>query len=284
MSISSLRYNLQSAITRRALNSNESALQQAVSRLSSGKKYVGTEDGPASYSILEVMQSILGTSKQGVINAQNGISLLDTADAALSNIERIFTDISVLAEDSSNGVWTDEQRTVFNNQAQQLLSIVDNISQSTNFLGTPLIDGTMEPLTLQLGITNSEFDILTIEMPSMRTSALTNGLTTPSGNAIDLSTQESALASVANVKTVLTNVRGERSNIGAVQNAVETTIRHRSAMNNETESTISTIGDADVALEMEAYTNATARIQASQYMFSVAMESTSRLAQLIQSI
>ena len=75
-----------------------------------------------------------------------------------------------------------------------------------------------------------------------------------------------------------------RSNIGAVQNAVETTIRHRSAMNNETESTISTIGDADVAIEMEAYTNATARIQASQYMFSVAMESTSRLAQLIQSI
>lgn len=284
MSISSLNYNAQSAITRRAMQVNENALRKAIERLSTGKQYVESSDGPASYSILETMQTILGVSQQGVINAENGTSLLDTADAALSNIERIFTDISVLAEDASNGVWTDEQRAVFNNQAQQLLEIVDNISQSTNFLGTALIDGTMETLTLQLGVTNDDFDILTLDMPSMRTLDITNGLTTPSGAPINLESQEDALASVENIKTMLTQVRAERASIGAVQNALDTTIQHRSAMNDETQSTISTIGDADVAFEMESYTNATARVQASQYMFSIAMGSTTRLMQLIQSI
>lgn len=284
MSISSLNYNIQSDFTRKALMSNENSLYKAIERLSSGLRYMESSDGPASYSILDRMKTILGVSQQGVINAQNGTSLLDTADAALSNIERIFTDLSVIAEDAANGVWTDEQRTVFNTQAQHLLGIADAISQSTNFLGSPLIDGSMEAMTLQIGVTNNDFDVITLQMPSMRTADLANNLTTSVGDPINLESQESALESLSNIKTMLTSVRNERAHIGALQNTMVSTVQQRNTMNDETQTTIATIGDADIAVEMEAYTNATARVQASQYMFSISLGSVGRLSQIIQSI
>lgn len=284
MVLFSLNHNLQGAVTRQALVVNQNTLQQTIARLSSGKKYNVTSDGPASFSILNTLSSDLGASEQGVINAHNGTSLLDTADAGIANIERIFTDIAVLAEDAANGVWTNEQRMVFHSQAQQLLNVADSISQSTNFVGESILDGTARELTLQVGITNENFDLITLQMPNMRTARITQGLTTPAGPPINLETQESSLASVDNVQRVLRGIREERARIGSKQNAIASAISNRDSMNEETKSTISVIGDTDIAQEMENYSNATARSQASTYMFGLAMRNPDRLAQLIQAI
>lgn len=285
MSILSINYNAQGAITRKALNTNDTSLQKAIGRLSSGKKYNATNDGPASFSILEKMSTVLVASQQGLINGQNGTSLLDTADAGLANIERIFTDIGVLAEDASNGVWTPDQRLVFHTQAESLLEVANSITQSTNFLGAPILDGTMNTLTLQIGITNEDFDIVTIDMPNMLTGVLTNGMTTPnSTEPINLETPEDALTSITNIQEVLKTLRAERATIGSTQNSISAALSNRESMNNETQSTISNIGDADIAREMELYTNASAKVQASSYMFSIAMQAPNKLSQLIQSI
>ncbi|MDE7468905.1 MAG: hypothetical protein K2M30_01280 [Desulfovibrionaceae bacterium] len=289
MPVFSLNYNQQATTASKALKQNESALQTAVQRLSTGKKFNAPSDGPASFSLLSKMGSDILIGQQGVVNAQNGTSMLDTADAALANIEKIFTDIGVLAEDAANGIWNDEQRAVFDSQAKSLLSVADNIALSTNFNGTNILTGAPGAnggtgnlqLTLQVGTSNSKQDQIKLEFSSARTATLVTGGAT---NTIDLATADGALKSVGTVETALKNIRTQREQIGQAQKAMEYNISNRESMNEQLSSTISNIGDADIAQEMENYTNYTAKAQASQYMYIVSMQNPSKIAQMIQSV
>ena len=285
----SLNYNKQANISRLALNQNENSLRSAVQRLSTGKKFNAPVDGAASFSLLSKMNSELLIGQQGVVNAQNGTSMLDTADAGLANIEKIFTDIGVLAEDAANGIWNDEQRKVFDSQATSLLSVADNIALSTNFNGTNILTGgktgTGLKLTLQLGTTNSPQDQIELSFTSARTAKLLDGYGGAGGkDQIALSTAQGAINAVAQVEHVLTTVRSQREKIGQAQKAMQYNISNRESMNEQLSSTISNIGDADVAQEMENYTNYTAKVQASQYMYTVAMQNPAKIAQMIQSV
>ena len=287
----SLNYNKQANISRLALNQNENSLRSAVQRLSTGKKFNAPVDGAASFSLISKMNSELLIGQQGVVNAQNGTSMLDTADAGLANIEKIFTDIGVLAEDAANGIWNDDQRKVFDSQAASLLAVADNIALSTNFNGTNILSGSgttgTDPikLTLQIGTTNSPQDQIALEFVSARTKKLLEDYKGAGGtNKIALSTSQGAIDAVAQVEYVLTTVRSQREKIGQAQKAMQYNISNRESMNEQLSSTISNIGDADVAQEMENYTNYTAKVQASQYMYTVAMQNPAKIAQMIQSV
>ena len=289
MPVFSLNYNKQGITANKSLKQNESSLQKAVQRLSTGKKFNAPSDGPASFSLLSKMSSELLIGQQGVVNAQNGTSMLDTADAGLANIEKIFTDIGVLAEDAANGIWNDEQRKVFDSQAKSLLTVADNIALSTNFNGTNILTGGKTgsglKLTLQLGTTKAQQDQIELSFSSARTAGLLkdykgNG----GGTSIVLSTAQGALNAVSQVEHVLTQVRSQREKIGQTQKAMEYNINNRESMNEQLSSTMSNVGDADVAQEMENYTNYTAKVQASQYMYIISMQNPSKIAQMIQSV
>ena len=285
----SLNYNKQANISRLALNQNENSLRSAVQRLSTGKKFNAPVDGAASFSLLSKMNSELLIGQQGVVNAQNGTSMLDTADAGLANIEKIFTDIGVLAEDASNGIWNEDQRKVFDSQASSLLAVADNIALSTNFNGTNILTGGETgsglKLTLQIGTTNSPQDQIELSFTSARTAKLLEEYKGPGGkDKIALSTAQGAIDAVAQVEHVLTTVREQREKIGQAQKAMQYNISNRESMNEQLSATISNIGDADVAQEMENYTNYTAKVQASQYMYTVAMQNPAKIAQMIQSV
>ena len=231
MPVFSLNYNKQGLTANKALKQNESSLQKAVQRLSTGKKFNAPADGPASFSLLSKMGSELLLGQQGVVNAQNGTSMLDTADAGLANIEKIFTDIGVLAEDAANGIWNDEQRKVFDSQAKSLLSVADNIALSTNFNGTNILTGGTSgsglKLTLQLGTSKAQQDQIELSFSSARTAKLLNGAT--GGTTIALSTAQGALNAVSQVEHALGKIREEREKIGQTQKAapyLRTVIQH----------------------------------------------------------
>ena len=289
MPVFSLNYNKQGLTANKALKQNESSLQKAVQRLSTGKKFNAPADGPASFSLLSKMGSELLLGQQGVVNAQNGTSMLDTADAGLANIEKIFTDIGVLAEDAANGIWNDEQRKVFDSQAKSLLTVADNIALSTNFNGTNILTGGTSgsglKLTLQLGTSSVKQDQIELSFSSARTSKLLDGYSgSGSKDKIELSTAQGALDAVSQVEHALTKIRTEREKIGQTQKAMEYNINNRESMNEQLSSTISNIGDADVSQEMENYTSYTAKVQASQYMYIISMQNPSKIAQMIQSV
>ena len=290
MPVYSLNYNASSATTSKALKQNENSLQKAVKRLSTGSKFNAPSDGPASFSLLSKMSSDLLIGQQGVVNAQNGTSMLDTADAGLANIEKIFTDLGVLAEDAANGIWNEEQRKVFDSQAKSLLSVADNIASSTNFNGTNILTGSTKStpglkLTLQLGTTNSKQDQIELSFTSARTASLLAGYTGKGGmKNISLSSAEGAINAVSQVEHALKSIRTQREQIGQAQKAMEYNISNRESMNQQLSATISNIGDADVAQEMENYTNYTAKVQASQYMYILSMQNPSKIAQMIQSV
>lgn len=280
-----LNFNKQAFISRSEMVSTERSLQQAIRRLTSGKKFNAPSDGPASFSVLSRMSTDLSVGEQGVTNGKNGTSLLSTADAALANIEKTLTSIAVLAEDSANGVWSDEQRAVFDQQAQSLIKVIDDISQATEFNGKKVLDGGMSKgLTLQLGGQNKAHDQVILKISQMDTKVLFTNLPMTGGKAITLTGQQSSLGSLSNVNIALSHVRRQRAEIGASQQAIEVNISNRESMNEETKNTISNIGDADVAQEMENFTNYTAKSQAASYMYTIAMQYPARIAQMIQSI
>lgn len=272
-----LNFNKQANTGRLSLVNNNNSLQQAIKRLSTGKKFNAPSDGPASFSLLSNLSTQLQVGEQGVTNAKNGTSLLDTADAALANMEKIFTQISVLAEDAANGVWSDEQRTVFENQAKDLATVAQDITKSTEFNGTKIFDSVLTKggLTLQIGSSDESYDQINIK--------LTNPVKDLDVKTVVLS-KGKALTTLENVNLSLQNIRAQREIIGAKQQAIEYNINNRESMNQERKNTISNIGDADVSVEMENYTNYMAKVQASQYMYLVAMQNPSKISQMIQSI
>ncbi|MGL4722742.1 MAG: flagellin [Desulfovibrionaceae bacterium] len=288
MAIFSLNYNEQAGKTRVSLKNNEDALQKAITRLSTGKKFNNSADGPASFSLLSKMDTDLKLGDQGVINGKNGTTFLHTADAALAQQEKILTEIAVKAEDAANGVWTDEQRGVFNAEAQKLLGVIDNIALSTEFNGQQILTGDFSganSLSLQLGTTSASHDVVIVSIDSARSEILFDGgVDTTSGQKLDLSTAEDARTSLSNAQDALKIVRDKRADIGATQNSISYSIANRESMNEQTKNTISTIGDADVSLEMEEYTNFMAKSQASLQMYMNSLQNSSRISQMVQSV
>ncbi|MGL4722565.1 MAG: flagellin [Desulfovibrionaceae bacterium] len=291
MATFSLNFNKQAFTTRSALFSHEQNLQTAIEKLSTGKKYNKTSDGPAAFNLLSKLGTDVLVGEQGVVNGKNGTTLLDTTDSALASMETILTKIAVLSEDSANGVWTPEQREVFDTEAQSLLQVIDNIALSTEFNGKKPLMGDFSgttatnSLTLQLGTTNAGHDQLILTIESARSEELFAGFPEASaGKLMDLTTQASSLQSLSNANAALANVRDQRANMGATQNAISFNIKNRESMNTESRNTISNIGDADVALEMENYTNNMAKVQAASYTYSIALQNPSRILQMIQSV
>lgn len=273
-----LNFNKQANTSRLNLVQNQNNLQKAVNRLSTGKKFNAPGDGPASFSLLSSLSSTLQVGEQGVTNAKNGTSLLDTADAALANMEKIFTQVAVLAEDAANGVWTDDQRTVMDAQSKKLLEVADNIAQSTDFNGNKILTSAQGySLTLQIGTTADAVDKIALKIDEARTKTLASA-------DIELDTAANALTGLTNANNALAKIRERREKIGSAQQAIQFNISNRESMNQEIKNTISNIGDADVAVEMENYTNYMAKVQASQYMYMVAMQNPAKISQMIQSM
>lgn len=139
-----INYNASAVITNKSLNANDTLLSQSLQRLSSGLKVNRAQDNPAGLAIAHRMDSQIKGLDVAKRNSNDGISVISTAEGALSEMSSILQRMNQLAVQSATGTYTDEDRELINQEAQQLKSELTRIAKDTEFNGMPLLDGSFD--------------------------------------------------------------------------------------------------------------------------------------------
>ena len=236
--------NIAALNTSRVLRRSTGALNKNLERLSSGLRINRASDDAAGLAIAEGFNSVVRGSKVAASNSQDGISLVQTAEGALSETQSILQRIRELAVQSSNGTQSTVNRVAMHNEVAQLLGQIDSIAKDTDFNGIRILSSA-QTLTLQAGAYTSQ--TLAISVAGAKTNDL--GV-----NALNLSTMANAVAAISTIDMAIQSVSTLRSNLGAYQNRLEFTITTLNIQQENMSSAESAIRDADIAQETISFT------------------------------
>jgi flagellin len=259
----------------RAQNAGRSAsmmTETAMARLSSGKRINSAKDDAAGLAIATRMDAKVRGLRQAIRNANDGISLAQTAEGAMSESSNILVRMRELAVQAASGTATTTDRTALQTEVTQLISQIDDISSRSDFNGTALLDGTAA-IDIQTGVNSGETVNITIADLS------STGLGVA---ALDLSTAAGASAALATLDTGIQTVADQRANLGAVQNRLDSAVNTlTSTVTNLTESK-SRIEDADFSVETTKLASAQILAQASTAMLAQANQSQQGVLSLLR--
>ncbi len=245
--------NIASINARRNLDITNQRLQKSLERLSSGLRINRAADDAAGLAITSKMRAEVKSMAQAVRNANDGISLIQTAEGSLEEIYNILSRVRELAEESANGTLSQDERDLIDTEFQQLYQEIDRIANVTEFNGIKLLDGSISSngISLQVGINNTSNDKITITINDMKASAL--GLGTGS-TITTLSTQEMARSALDIVDSAIALVSTNRGKLGAQQNRLDSTISNLNITIENQQASISRIRDVDFAAETANFT------------------------------
>ena len=248
----------------RNMVSNQMSLMRSLERLSSGQQINRAADNAAGLAISEKMRSDIASFETASRNAMDGISLIQTAEGALTETHSILNRMTELTTRASNGVLNDQQRGILNEEFQALSSELNRISQATNFNGRNLLDGSLSNgLTLQVGNTADQHNRVNISINNMGAGGL--GL-----SGVDISSLESAQSALSLIRDATNTVSSQRASLGAMQNRQEHTINSLGVTVENLMNAESRIRDTDMAREMMNFTRSNILTQASQAMLAQA--------------
>jgi flagellin len=253
--------NIASLIAQKNLNNTTNTLTKSIERLSTGLRINRAADDAAGLALSTTLKAQIRSINQAIRNANDAVSLLQTAESSLGEMGNITLRMRELAEQAANEVLGDTERGYLNDEYLALKSEINRISDVTEFAGKKLLDGTISGsgVNFQIGFQNTANDRLNVAMADTDAEAL--GLNT--AGAADISTAESAQSVLsvidASAITVLSNRRGD---IGAVQNRLEYTISNLQAASENFTAANSRIEDADFAWETSVYVKNQILIQA----------------------
>lgn len=270
-----IQHNIAALNSYRQLGTNNNSVSKNLEKLSSGYRINRAGDDAAGLAISEKMRAQITGLEVAQKNANDGISLVQTAEGALTEVHSMLNRMVELADQAANGTYAQEDRNNLQAEITALTSEINRIADSTNFNGTKLLDGSMTSMQLQIGDTSDNFNQLTFAISSMNTTGL--GLT-----AINISTQTGAAAAVATLKTAISSVSTQRGSLGAIQNRLEHTINNLGATAENMTAAESRIRDVDMADEMMAYTKNNILVQAAQSMLAQANQQPQGVLQLLQ--
>ena len=253
------------------LTSANGARANSMAKLSSGQRINKAGDDAAGLSISEKMKNQISGLKQATRNAQDGISLIQTAEGALNETHSILNRMRDLSVQASNGTNATEDLTAIKAETDELIAEIDNIAGTTQFNNTTLLDGSgVQGLTLQIGANAGQTESLTIA--DMSASGL--GL-----DAIDASTD--AEAAITALDGAIGTVSTQRSELGAKQNRLEHTINNLTTTSENLTEANSRIRDVDMAEEMMDFTKSNILSQASTAMLAQANQMPQGVLQLL---
>jgi flagellin len=241
-----LRINTNTAAlnSARILQRSTSELNTSLERLASGLRINRAADDAAGLAIAEGFRSVVRGTQVAQRNAQDGVSLVQTAEGALSETTNILQRIRELAVQSANGTQSTENQAALNNEVLQLLDQIDDIAFDTEFNGIRVLSGS-QTVTLQAGAQQGQ--TLRIVVRGASTGDL--GV-----NALRVSNAASAVAALSTVDRAIRSVTTLRSDLGAFQNRLEFTINTLAIQEENSASSESAIRDADIARETIAFT------------------------------
>lgn len=269
-----VQHNLQAANTNRMLSGNVKAVAKATEKLSSGYQVNRAADDAAGLSISEKMRNQIRGINQSVKNAEDGISLIQTAEGNMNEIHSILQRMGELATKAANDVNATEDRTAINDEMTQLREEIDSIASKAQFNGTRLLNGDFTSKHLQVGANSGEN--MKISISKMTASGI--GLT---ADKVKISTHAAASSAMTNISNAIKQVSAARSKLGAIQNRLDYTVNNLKNYSENLTSAESQIRDTDMASEMTNYTKNNILQQAAQSMLAQANQSTQGVLSLL---
>lgn len=267
--------NTMAGNTARTLGSHYNNLSKSVQRLSSGLRVNSAADDAAGLAIRELMRSDVTTLNQGVRNANDAISLIQTADGALGVIDEKLIRMKELAEQAATGTYNSTQRLIIDSEYQAMASEITRIANATDFNGVKLLDGSLSgthngkgvsdanlnstgELKIHFGVGNdSAEDYYYIEIGCATASALGvgnyAGPDSIKNGGYHISTQEAAQKALDQLNKAIESKDNIRAALGALQNRLENTITNLETQAENLQASESRISDVDVATEMTQF-------------------------------
>ena len=262
-----------------AMNSNRQlgivTGQQAKSseKLSSGYRINRAADDAAGLSISEKMRSQIRGLNKASSNAQDGISLIQTAEGALNEVHAILQRMNELAVQAANDPNTTADRGALQQEIDQLTSEINRIQSTTQFNTMNLLDGSFSSKNLQVGSLSGQRIAITIGNMNASTLKI---------NALNVGSFAAAGTAISRIAGALSLVSAQRSKLGALQNRLEHTIANLDVAAENTQSAESRIRDTDMASEMVQYSKNNILAQAGQSMLAQANQSNQGVLSLLQ--
>ena len=236
--------NVAALNTSRTLQRSTGDLNKSLERLSSGLRINRAADDAAGLAIAEGFRSQVRGTQVSIRNSQDGISLVQTAEGALSETTNILQRIRELAVQAANGTQSTDNRAALNAEVQQLLSQIDDIALDTEFNGVRVLSSA-QTVTLQAGPNPSQ--TLTVSVSGAKTNDL--GV-----NTVTVSAVAAAVSTISTIDRALNSVTTLRANLGALQNRLEFTISTLAIQEENATASESAIRDADIASETIRFT------------------------------
>ncbi|MEE9384451.1 MAG: flagellin [Nannocystaceae bacterium] len=263
MSIS-INTNVTSLFAQKNLGGAINGLGKSMTRLSSGLRVMNAADDAAGLAISEDFKAKIRSLNQAGRNANDGVSLSQTADGALGEIGNMLGRMRELAVQSRNGTLNTTQRGYLDGEFQELKSEVDRIASTTEFNGVQLLDGTQSGgVSFQVGAGTTANDRLTLSIATTTSTALSINSSTIGGTA-------AADAAIAKLDIAIDAVSTRRAGVGSMQNRLAVTMSNLQTYSTNLEAANSRIVDVDVAAETARLTRQQILVQAGASMLAQA--------------
>ncbi|HXW36142.1 MAG TPA: flagellin [Acidimicrobiales bacterium] len=260
------------------VNNTDQAMTQAISRLSSGLQIQTAADNPAGYVVAEGLESQANGYQVAISNAQDGVSLIQTASGALNQIASLLQTMNQLALNSANGATNDTNSLNANEQEfAALQNQIDQIAGTTSFGTKALLDGTFSNQTLQVGAFDNSNQQLTINISAATTGAL--GVST---GAVSVGSQASAQAAIAAVQAAISSVASVEANVGATQNQLQAIVANLTVGQQNLTAAYSGLVDVNFASETTQFSTDQILMQSGVAMLAQAQQTPALALKLLQ--
>ncbi len=241
-----INYNLASSSAQRGLAASQEAYAQQAERLSSGLRINRASDDAAGMAVSEKLKNQVRGLNQAQRNAQDGISLIQTAEGGLGEIHNLLARMRELAVQSANDTLTTADRSNLNAEFTQLMTEITRVSNAVTFNGTYLLNNASTNVTLQLGANSTA-------ATNQLSFALTNNTAAGTGIALtsnDVTSAANATLAITQLDTAIGTVSTNRANFGALQSRLESASRSLAVAAENTAAANSRVADADIASSM----------------------------------
>ncbi|MDI3547005.1 MAG: flagellin [Halanaerobiales bacterium] len=274
-----INHNIASMNALRNLTVTNNMMSKSMEKLSSGYRINRAADDAAGLAISEKMRAQISGLEQAARNAQDAISLIQTAEGGLQETHSILRRMRDLAVQAANDTNTSTDRAKLASEFSQLRTEITRIATQTEFNTKVLLDGTFSgtsnALTFHIGANSGQS--ITLEISNMTASGSTLNI----GTTVTIDTQSAANSAIQSLDNAINAVSEERAKLGAVQNRLEHTIKNLDTTRENLQASESRIRDVDMALEMSKLTKAQILSQAGTAMLAQANMRPQSVLQLL---
>jgi flagellin len=280
--MSVINTNTLSLVTQNNLVKSQSSLGSAIERLSSGLRINSAKDDAAGQAIANRFTSTIKGLTQGSRNANDGISLAQTAEGSLSEINNNLQRIRELTVQAANGTNTVEDQTSIQGEITSRLAEIDRSAATTEFNGTKLLDGVIASVGIQVGTNGTADDQIEITLAGAASGDLGVDTIDVTAGADAAANSALATAALATIDAAIKLVDDQRSSLGASQNQLASAVTTIGATITNMSAARSRIEDADYAVEVSNMTRAQILQQAGTSVLAKANQSTQGVMTLLQ--